>query len=84
MTTRKLAFLVLACCLLVSGKNVSAQLIFSNDFEDDSFGTYTRANLDADWNSPSGSNGVEDTGPGTARTSIVSDGTGGKALQVQI
>jgi len=39
--------------------SAQAQLIYSNDFEDDSVGVYTVSNLDSDWNSPSSENGVE-------------------------
>ena len=37
---------------------VSAEVIYSNDFNDDSIGKYTLDNLKNDWNNPSWSNGV--------------------------
>jgi len=61
LTTAMLAF----CC----GEVVVSQVIFTNDFEDDSLGNYSRNNLDADWNSPPFSNGVDE-----GRVSIVNDG----------
>ena len=59
------------------GDVAMSQVIFSNDFEDDSLGTYSAANLNADWNTPSFSNGVDE-----GRVSIVNDG-GGNALEVK-
>ena len=55
-------------------------VIYSNDFNDDDVGAYTQATLDADWNSPSGNQGVANN-----RTEIVSGSqayNGGKSLKV--
>ena len=58
-----------------------AQLIYENNFDDDPVGTYTEDNLDADWNTPTFSNGVEE---GEQRVSIVdgSDAFAGRSLAV--
>ena len=75
---RLLSFFVLAttfmtfCC----GEVVIAQVIFTNDFEDDPLGQYSRSNLNADWNTPPFSNGVDE-----GRVSIVNDG-GSKVVAV--
>ena len=77
MTTRKLIFAIVACLSLGHSQSAVSQVIFSNDFEDDPLGQYAEANLEADWNDPSWSNGVEE-----GRVAIVDDGDGGKALQI--
>jgi len=52
-------------------------VIYQNNFDDDPTGVYTVANLDADWKSPPGDNGVEE-----GRVSIVdgSDAFSGKSI----
>ena len=64
---------MLVCCC---GEVIVGQVIFTNDFEDDPLGFYSRSNLDADWNTPPFSNGVDE-----GRVSIVDD-DGGKVLAV--
>lgn len=79
MTLRKL-LPVLTTFLTVSffvGQIALSQLIYSNDFEDDPLGQYSAANLNADWNSPPFSNGVDE-----GRVSIVSEASG-KVLKVK-
>ena len=74
---RFLSFAFWTTTLLVwCGQAVVGQVIFTNDFEDDPLGTYSRTNLDADWNTPRFSNGVDE-----GRVSIVNDG-GSKVLAV--
>lgn len=57
-----------------------ASVLFQNDFEDDPVGTYTTANLAADWNSPSWNDGVDE-----GRVAIVADNNsfGSKSLVVK-
>ena len=84
MTFRILRTLV--CSIVFAGLIVGvsdlavSQVIYRNDFEDDSVGVYSKANLNADWNTPPFDNGVEQ-----GRVSII-DGTeaydGGKSLAV--
>lgn len=68
-------------CLVMGAAlpSASAVVLYENDFEDDSVGTYTVANLTADWNSPSGNNGVDE-----GRVSIADDADayGAKSLVV--
>lgn len=56
-----------------------AVVIYENDFENDPVGTYTVANLAADWNSPSSNDGVDE-----GRVSITDDADayGGRSLVV--
>ncbi|MEM7457766.1 MAG: polysaccharide lyase, partial [Planctomycetota bacterium] len=53
-----------------------AQVIYSNNFEDDPTGTYSAANLNADWNSPPFSNGVDE-----GRVTVVNE-EHGKCIRV--
>jgi len=55
-------------------------VIYENNFDDDPTGVYTEANLDADWKTPPGENGVEE-----GRISIVdgADAFSGKSMAVQ-
>lgn len=69
--------LVFAAMIFLSGNIATAQVFYTNDFEDDPLGQYSRSNLNADWNTPSFSNGVDE-----GRVSIVVDG-GSKVLQVE-
>ena len=68
---RLLSFCFLATTLLAlcCEEVVVGQVIFTNDFEDDPLGNYSRTNLNADWNTPPFSNGVDE-----GRVSIVNDG----------
>ena len=54
--------------VLFIGTSTPAQMIYENNFDDDPVGIYTEDNLDADWNTPVFSNGVE---VGEQRVSIV-------------
>ena len=58
---------------------LQASVVFQNDFEDDPVGTYTTANLAADWNSPNWNDGVDE-----GRVSITADpdAFGNKSLVV--
>ena len=76
-----LRILVLATLVASDGQIAWAQLIYSNDFEDDPVGIYSAENLKADWNSPTGSNGVDQK-----RVSIVTGPqawSSGKSLAVR-
>ena len=55
-------------------------MIFENNFDDDPTGLYTRANLNADWNSPSSEDGITER-----RVSIVdgADAFSGNSLAVE-
>ena len=81
MTSRILQPLanVMVCLGLIVavGEIATAQVFFTNDFEDDPLGQYSRSNLNADWISPSSSNGVDE-----GRVSIVNDGSS-KVLRVE-
>lgn len=75
---RPLTSLIIFVGLIVSvGEIANSQVFYTNDFEDDPLGQYSRANLNADWNSPSGSNGVDE-----GRVSIVNEGSS-KAMRVE-
>lgn len=74
---QKLIATVALLVVLGGAQTAKSQLIYSNDFEDDSVGTYTTDNLAADWNSPSFDNGVAE-----GRVMIVNDATQGKVLAV--
>lgn len=76
MIKRKLLCTIIAVAMLGGEHAAMSQVIYSNNFEDDSLGTYSAANLSADWNSPSFSNGVDE-----GRASIVNEGSS-KALQI--
>lgn len=56
--------------IFCSAQAAVSQVIYTNDFEHNSVGAYSVGNLNADWNSPSFSNGVDE-----GRTSIVNDGS---------
>ena len=68
---------VFGSAVLSASQLLMSQIVFTNDFEDDPFGQYSRSNLEADWNSPSGSNGVDE-----GRVSIVNE-DGSKVLRVE-
>ena len=72
--------IIFAGVMVRCNKIAVSQVIYQNDFEDDSVGVYAKANLNADWNTPSFDNGVEQ-----GRVSIV-DGAeaydDGKSLAV--
>jgi hypothetical protein len=76
LLTTNVAVGIAAVVFFFGLKAATSQVIYSNDFEDDVLGAYTAANLAADWNAPSFSNGVDE-----GRVSIVNDGSG-KALRV--
>jgi len=69
---------ILVGCLVSIGW--SQIVIFENNFDDDPTGLYTRANLNADWNSPSSEDGITEQ-----RVSIVdgADAFSGKSLAVE-
>lgn len=68
---------VFVAMTFLSGSIATSQVIFTNDFEDDPLGQYSRSNLNADWMSPSSSNGVDE-----GRVSIVNEGSS-KVLRVE-
>lgn len=76
MNSKSRAFVIAALAILGILQPAMAQVLYTNDFEDDAVGNYSAATLSADWNSPSFSNGVDE-----GRVSIVDDGSG-KALAV--
>ena len=69
---------ILVGCLVSIGW--SQIVIFENNFDDDPTGLYTRANLNADWNSPSSEDGITER-----RVSIVdgADAFSGNSLAVE-
>ncbi len=70
----------LAAGLIGSLGVTHASVVFRNNFDDDQVGTYTTANLAADWNSPSWNDGVDE-----GRVSITDDANayGSKSLVVK-
>ena len=62
---------------------VQAEILFQNDFNDDSLGTYTVDDVIADWNDPDWTNGFGDGESGAHRVSIIdgSEAYEGKSLR---
>lgn len=73
----RISLFVLTCS--VASTAWSQSVIYENNFDDDPTGTYTIANLNADWDTPPFDNGVEE-----GRVSIVDDSEvySGKSLAV--
>lgn len=79
LLTRLSAYCLLGTLLSAGTPAARAVVIYSNNFDDDPVGTYTVANLKADWNSPSSNDGVDE-----GRVAIVGgpDAYSGKSLVV--
>ncbi len=60
MYTKHASPLVAGILLATAASASQATVIYNNNFDDDPVGTYTVANLGADWNSPSWNDGVDE------------------------